>query len=194
MKRSRQLQLVLLGTAPMLLSGCSQDTPSREGLYTSVASCTAAIHDADTCQKGYEAASHEAAADAPRFGTLAECESNYGVEDCQRQESGNQSFFIPLLGGFMLSQALRNGLPQGAAASAPAFRNRSGQWFRGPAQCPDNMRQDGNGTCRPSGGSHYGGGGHARAPLQPVDMPSDRAVTISRGGFGESGGHAGSGE
>lgn len=78
MKRSRHLRLVLLGSAPLLLAGCSHDDSSREGVYTSVDSCTAATHDASTCRQAYADARNQARTEAPRFDSLADCELDYG--------------------------------------------------------------------------------------------------------------------
>ncbi len=43
MKRSRTAALLLMGTAPILLTACNSDREaSRQGLYTSVEACVAA--------------------------------------------------------------------------------------------------------------------------------------------------------
>ena len=199
MKRSRHLRLVLLGSAPLLLAGCSHDDSSREGVYTSVDSCTAATHDARTCQQAYAEARNQARMEAPRFDSLADCELDYGKQSCQTQESGGHAVFMPMLTGFLLSQALRNGQPQGAPSTAPAFRDRSGQWFRAPASCASGAAPNANGSCSSGSGSgsHFYGRGTgtvSRPPLQAIELPADRAVTVSRGGFGDFGAHGGGGE
>lgn len=100
-----------------------------------------------------------------------------------------------MLTGFLLSQALRNGQPQGAPSTAPAFRDRSGQWFRAPASCASGAAP--NGSCSSGSGSYFYGRGTgtvSRPPLQAIELPADRAVTVSRGGFGGFGAHGGGGE
>ena len=183
MKRSRTAALLLMGTAPLLLTACSSDSDAtRQGLYTSVAACVAATNDSATCQQAYAKAEQNAASNGPRFDDRAQCEANYGAQQCvQRSDSSGHSFFGPLMTGFFLSQMLRNGSAVGGFNSAPAFRDSQGSW----------RRPDPNAT----GGSVYAGGAYrsGSTAMVPVTATPDRAVTVSRGGFGESAGGRGFG-
>ncbi len=178
MKRSRTAALLLMGSAPLLLSACGRDADAtREGLYTSVQSCVAATHDSATCQQAFAKAQQDAASNAPRFANRAECEANYGADKCtERNDGGGHSFFGPMMTGFFLSQMLRNGAAANGFNSAPAFRDNRGDWRR-----PDPNGSTGGGYA--GGGVYRGGTGSA---MVPVSATPDRAVTVSRGGFGES--------
>ena len=56
MKRSRPAALLLMSATPLLLTACDDDS-TREGVYTSVETCTAQTHDAATCQQAFDKAS-----------------------------------------------------------------------------------------------------------------------------------------
>jgi len=184
MKRSRTAALLLMGSAPLLLTACNSDSEaSRQGLYTSVEACVAATNDSATCKQAFAKASQEAATDAPRYASRAECEANYGADKCvERSDGGNHSFFGPMMTGFFLSQMLRNGTATSAFNSAPAFRDGSGGWRR-----PD---PGGSSSGAYGGGVYRSGAGGA---MVPINATPDRAVTVSRGGFGESAGSRGAG-
>jgi len=49
MKRSRTAALLLMGTAPLLLTSCSEEATTREGLYTSIDACVAQTDDRPAC-------------------------------------------------------------------------------------------------------------------------------------------------
>lgn len=171
MKRSKTAALLLMSTAPLLLSACDRsESASREGLYTSVEACVAQTNDSATCKQAFAKAQQDAVATAPRFANREECEAKYGKDKCaERNDGSNQSFFGPLMTGFFLSQMLRNGSPMSGFNSAPAFRDSNGGWQQ-PA--PGNA------------GVYRNGAGGA---MVPVNATADRAVTTSRSGFGSSG-------
>lgn len=178
MKRSRTAALLLMGTAPLLLSACNSDSEaSRQGLYTSVEACVAATNDSATCKQAFAKAQQDAATNGPRFADRAQCEANYGADKCTERNDGGHSFFGPMMTGFFLSQMLRNGAAANGFNSAPAFRDSRGDWQR-PA------------TGGAGGGVYRGGTGTA---MVPISTTPDRAVTVSRGGFGESAGSRGAG-
>jgi uncharacterized protein YgiB involved in biofilm formation len=177
MKRSRTAALLLMSTAPLLLSACDHsESASREGLYTSVEACVAQTNDSATCKQAFAKAQQDAVATAPRFTNREECEAKYGKDKCaERNDDASQSFFGPLMTGFFLSQMLRNGSPMNGFSSAPAFRDNNGGWQQ-PA---------------PGGGGVYRNG--ASSAMVPINATADRAVTTSRSGFGSSGNSRGVG-
>lgn len=179
MKRSRTAALLLMSTAPLLLTACDRsESASREGLYTSVEACVAQTNDSNTCGQAFAKAEQEAVATAPRFANREECEASYGKEKCaERSDGSNHSFFGPLMTGFFLSQMMRNGVAANGFNSAPAFRDRAGGWQRPAAGAP-------------TGGIYRGGAGTA---MVPINATPNRAVTISRSGFGTSGSSRGIG-
>ena len=172
MKRSKTAALLLMSTAPLLLSACDRsEDAARQGLYTSVDSCIAQTHDRTTCQQAWDKAQKETATSGPHFANREQCAASYDWDRCaQRTDGGGHSFFGPLMTGFFLSQMMRNGSPMSGFTGGPAFRDSSGTWQR-PA----------------SGGASGGIYRSGMAPaMVPVSAAPDRAVTTSRGGFGRS--------
>lgn len=203
MKRSRTATLLLMGSAPLLLCACSHEPDStRSGLYTSVEACTAATHDAATCSDAYLKANQRAEAEAPHYATVAECEADYGRDECIQRGTGGHGFFGPLMTGFMLAQAMQGASPVGAFQSAPAFRNRWNVWRHPAYDNQNNNPPNGGGYAGGSyagssySGGYYGTGTRAAGgpPMETVSAAPDRAVTVSRattlsrGGFGRLGG------
>lgn len=178
MKRSRTAALLLMSTAPLLLTACDRsESASREGLYTSVEACVAQTNDSDTCRQAFAKAQQEATASAPRFASREACEASYGKEQCaERSDGASHSFFGPLMTGFFLSQMMRNGAAMNGFNSAPAFRDSNGGWQR-PATGG-------------AGGVYRSGAGTA---MVPVTATPNRAVTVGRSGFGTSGSSRGFG-
>ncbi|WEN15196.1 DUF1190 domain-containing protein [Rhodanobacter sp. AS-Z3] len=178
MKRSRTAALLLMSTAPLLLTACDRNQ-SREGLYTSVEACVAQTNDSASCNEAFAKAKQESLATAPRFANREECEARYGAQQCaERSDGNNHSFFGPLMTGFFLSQMMRNGVATNGFNSAPAFRDSNGGWQRPAA--------DGA-----SGGVYRGA--NTGTGMVPVTATPDRAVTSSRSGFGRSSGSRGFG-
>ncbi len=177
MKRSKTAALLLMSTAPLLLSACDRsESAAREGVYTSVEACVAQTNDSATCKQAFDKAQKDAAATAPRFANREACEASYGKEQCaERNDGASHSFFGPLMTGFFLSQMLRNGSPMSGFNSAPAFRDSNGGWQQ-PA---------------PGGGGVYRSG--AGSAMVPINATADHAVTTSRSGFGSSGSSRGFG-
>lgn len=206
MKRSRTATLLLMGSAPLLLSACGSNEPdhTRSGLYTSVEACTAATHDVNTCSDAYLKAHQLAEAEAPAYTSATACEADYGADKCVQNNVNGHSFFGPLMAGFMLSQAMRGTTPIGAFQSAPAFRNRWDVWRHPKYDNPlNNLPNGGNnyaGSSYSSGyyssGGYYGGGARTASgrPMEDVSSAPNRTTTVSRvstlsrGGFGRLGG------
>lgn len=172
MKRSRTAALLVMGAAPLLLTACNREE-MREGLYTSVDACVAATNDRQTCQEAMQQASTEAVATAPRYATREECIAAHGADQCEQRTQGSQSFFGPLMTGFLLSQMMRGGASAGLAG-APAFRDSNGNWQR-PAATP-------------AGGLYRPGALAGSSAMAPVTATPNSAPTVSRGGFGSSSG------
>ncbi len=173
MKRSRTVALLVMGTAPLFLAACSKES-EVEGLYTSLESCVAQTNDSYTCGEAFKNAKQEAEATAPRYASREECVAAHGEGQCEARQAGSQSYFMPLMTGFLLGQMLRGGQTAGFTSS-PAFKDRAGNWQR------------------PAPGAGAGGvyrPGVATA-MAPVAQQPDRAPTASRGGFGDRSGDRG---
>jgi uncharacterized protein YgiB involved in biofilm formation len=174
MKRSRSIQLVLMGTAPLLLSACDDPAPpAPPAPQTTLAyqGLTQCISDgkvsADICEKAYADAVQAQYRDGPRFNSLGDCESQYGYDQCHHIQTSSGGWFMPALAGFMIGRALSHhdynygyGYGYGGGFGAPLYRARGdrGEW-------------------RTAAGERFGG--MARGPAGPTV-----AETLSRGGFG----------
>jgi uncharacterized protein YgiB involved in biofilm formation len=130
-----------------------------------------ACRDADVVPNSEcDTAFNQAQAQAPRFADRQTCEERYGVDQCvPRNQAGGGSFFMPLLTGFVVGQALNNVGNRGYYGMQYAGRYAGG--YYGGYQ----------------GGRDYVTG---RAP-DAYDAPArvqSRSSVISRGGFGGGGG------
>jgi uncharacterized protein YgiB involved in biofilm formation len=167
MKRSRQLALLAIAQTPWLLVGCDDQQPqqlTRQGFYTSVEACEHDGNSAEMCQRASQSANTAGTAAAPRYKSKAECIAEYGDLCSEREhESG---IWGPLMTGFMISQMLSPGRAPIYLDSNPIYRTRSGQYTE--------MYRD------------RGVGGVGAGTMRPVDIAPNRAVTMSRSGFGSS--------
>ncbi len=186
LKRSRSLQLTsLMATVGFSMSACGPSPsavpvapPEPTPAYTSIDECKAANDVSDTeCDSAYAAAQAEAERSAPRYATRAECEGQWGPEQCRSLNSGGGSFFGPLATGFIIGQLLNGG---GYRGGGPLYRDREGQYSNG-----------------------YGGGylsrdyrtgrnianarDHSPAARQAPTRVQSRTTVVSRGGFGGGG-------
>jgi uncharacterized protein YgiB involved in biofilm formation len=177
MKRSRTTALLLMSAAPLLFTACQKEPEVKvqEGLYLGgglhrghrrsvvVPQCVRRSAEAGR-RCGAEVRQQEA------------CEKDYKPEQCvQQHTSAGTSFIGPMMMGFFMSQMLSNrgGLAPQAPASAPAYQDKNAGWAR-PAP---------GGT----GGLNTASGiGAGKAGLAPVTSEPNRAVTASRGGFGNT--------
>lgn len=177
MKRSRHLKLSLLGVAPIVFTACS----SEEDLtYDKLDDC---IQEgkvtAQVCSTAYNKAMQEHLTRSPRFASADDCAGQYG--NCQYVQSNGQSFWLPLMAGFMAgrwsSHYGNTGRPYldtyGQWAPRPLYRTRD-DWDRG--------------TYSTSGGYTYSSRGGGSSWSSGGDGGSGRisTSTLSRGGFGGS--------
>ena len=173
MKRSRALTLVLMAPIPVLLAGCD-DTPqdmTRKGFYTDIAACEKDGNAHDVCQKALDSASNLHANNAPKYKTRDECIAEFG-ELC-RERTNESGFWSPLMTGFLLSQLLSPGRPVSYLDSSPIYRLRNGGYTQ-----YDPSWSSG------SGGGYSSYGTSTTRGYQSVSVTPNRAVTVSRSGFG----------
>ena len=166
MKRSTTLRLVIVGTAPLVVSGCAES--SGEALvYQDVASCAKdGVVSESVCLYQYNKAWTEHLRAAPRYDTESLCELDF-TAGCQQVSSGE---YIPTMQGFMLQA-------QGSAGRGSSFTViplylGSGGFFR-------------TGTYdRVSSGYKQGKVAVDNKVLSKPSKPSLKSTTMSRGGFG----------
>jgi len=170
MKRSRQLALLVMAQTPWLLTACddastgAEEAVTRQGFYTSVDACERDGNTKETCEHAAQTADTAHSTSAPRYKTREECIAEFG-EMCteHRQEGG---FWMPLMTGFLISQMLSPGRPAAYLGSSPIYTSRSGQYVQ-------SFRNAGPGV-----------GGATGARMRPIDVTPNRAITVSRSGFG----------
>ncbi len=184
LKRSKTLHVSsLMATVSFSMAACgspqrSVPEPVPALAYTSIAECQAAndIPDAE-CDTAYAEAQRVAAETSPRYATQAECEGQWGPEQCRPLNTGGGSFFGPLATGFIIGQLLNSG---GYRGGGPLYRDRQGQYSNG-----------------------YGGGylsrdyrtgrtitnarDHTPEARQAPSRVQNRTTVVSRGGFGGGG-------
>ena len=169
MKRSRTTALLLMSAAPLLLTACSEEESTREGLYTSVDACVEQTNDRYNCEQAFASAQQQAQTDGPRYESREECIAAHGAENCNEVRTATgHSYFMPFMTGFLMAQLMRGGQSAGLASS-PAYRSPNGTWQR-PA----------------SAGGVYRAGVGGAAAMTPVSARPNAAPTVSRGGFGAS--------
>ncbi len=182
--RSAAAGLSAVGAAAML-SGCDPSPeelsrkqfgpPTEVAAFNSIAECVAT---GDYTQQQCETAQRTAANDdnrtAPRFADKSVCEDQFGGGACLARTDGGQSFFSPLLTGFLIGQ-LANG---GGYRYGGLYRDRR-----------DDRNYTGSGAWLYNGG--YGGRGYryqvgSQAITAPVTTSriQTRSSVVSRGGFG----------
>lgn len=185
LKRSRTLQLTsLMATVGFSMSACGdpQATVAEEAepvlAYTSLEECkSAGVVSVAECEESYAAAQAEAERSSPRYATRADCEGQWGPEQCRPLNHGGGSVFVPLATGFVIGQLLSNG---GWRGGGPLYRNREGEYSNG-----------------------YGGGylwrdyrtgrtltnarDHTPVARQAPTRVQSRTAVVSRGGFGGGG-------
>jgi uncharacterized protein YgiB involved in biofilm formation len=180
MKRSHAAALTTLTAASTLaLQGCGEDSFGAEGqVFSTVAECVSSgVAQAD-CQEAYAAAQADDANDAPRFENRELCEGEFGQNECQARSDGGGSFWVPLLAGFVIANAIDGDLDfdRRKRRYAPLYRNRgSGTWYHGGSNY--------GAMSRASSGRY----GFDQAALnRPVSAPrvQSRSDIASRGGFG----------
>ena len=181
MKRSRQIRLVLLGSAgAVALAACdqAQDLPGDAKFYRDQAQCESELKGAD-CKKAFEESRDAHVRTAPRFQTQEECQTNFGVDNCTRETapgervaagSSSGGFFMPLMIGYMLGKSGNNFVSQ------PVYRDAQNTAY--------------------TGGGSGGAAGRAIGRFDNASLPPPKAapgsrgvpdLAVARGGFGQSG-------
>ena len=166
MKRSTTLRLVIVSTAPLVVSGCAE--PSAQALvYQDVASCAKdGVVSESVCLHQYNKAWTEHLRAAPRYDNESLCELDF-TAGCQRVSSGE---YIPTMQGFML-QAQGSASRGSSFAVIPLYLG-SGGFFR-------------TGTYdRVSNGYKQGKVAVNNKVFSKPSKPSLKSTTMSRGGFG----------
>ena len=195
MKRSRTLQVTsLMATVSFSMAACGSPQrsipvaePDPALAYTSLEECRAAndVTPAE-CDAAYKAADEQAKATAPRYATQAECEGQWGPEQCRalndntnNNNGGGGSFFGPLATGFIIGQMMNGGGYRGGGA---LYRDRDGGYSngRGGGYLSRDYRT----------GRTIANRNDVDVARQAPARAQSRTTVVSRGGFGGGGGRS----
>jgi uncharacterized protein YgiB involved in biofilm formation len=136
MRRSRSIALLFMAVAPIALTACddSSKKPTPVGSFHTETECRASGQFSDDqCQAAIRTAAEQHESRAPRYQSREECEAAHGAEACMsREQAGTgQSFFMPMMMGFMVGRMLSGGGMMGAplyasAAGPTSYRTAQG--------------------------------------------------------------------
>lgn len=196
MKRSSKTQLLLMSVAPLLLAACNDQDPQVAGAsaasastaatapaadpeivnhqYQTVDECTKAGNPQDVCQKAFEQSKQFASDAAPHFDSRDACVNQYGIDRCEeRHDSSGNSFWGPMMAGFMLSQILNSGQPTYVVHPQPIYQRVGGGYY---------VPSSGGWGSSAGRSSSYTGTTSGWTPSNST--AGSNVVTASRGGFG----------
>lgn len=162
MKRTKMLTLAIMGS--LALAGCAE-APQEQTTYKDVSECVKDGKEVAVCEKSFAEAKALTEQNAPKFGSLAECQAQFGPNGCTGGSNTQGSFFMPMFMGYMLGNMMSNNGRSYYEPSRPVYRTPSG------------------GTQAAS----FAGGRYTAAPAAPTyaaRVSSRAATTSSRGGFG----------
>ena len=174
MKRTRIIPLIALGSASIALVGCESQQEAL--VFETVEKCIESQQLPEgACKAEFDKALAAHQNSAPRFTDQASCETDFGAGRCVSYNSSGQSFFIPLMAGYMLASITNAGSSYryggyGSTYSQPLYRTRTD--YGSNYRTADNYQVSSN-------------GGKSSIP-QSVSAPQTRAVTMSRSGFGST--------
>ena len=186
--RSKALHVTsLMATASFTLAACgapqvAAPDPEPALAFTSLDECKAAndISDAE-CDTAYKAADEQAKTSAPRYASQAECEGQWGPDQCRalndnNGNNGGGSFFGPLATGFIIGQMMNGGGYRGGGA---LYRDRDGGYSngRGGGYLSRDFRT----------GQNIANRNDVDVARQAPARAQSRTTVVSRGGFGGGG-------
>jgi len=166
MKRSGRIALVMMGSSALALTAC-EEPKIDAAIFETVEQCVAERGlTAEQCYGEFDAARAQHAEVAPKYGSRAECEADFGPEGCEttpyRSSSGG-GVFMPLMAGFMMGQMMG-----GRAHTQPLYRS-----------------QDDRKAFRTADNRSVGGRvGRTQVSERAAARPAAKLYTQQRGGFG----------
>ncbi len=177
MKRWNSISIALLaGVSVIALSACEEPTVDA-AVFESLQQCLENPDmDPDQCRQSFAAARSQHESVAPKYASQSDCEADFGDARCETSRyrtQGGGSVFMPLMMGYMMGSMIGG---RSAVASQPLYRSAGDARNYRTA---DN-RKVGSAT------------GRTRVASSAASRPSVKTSTLSRGGFGRSGGRLGS--
>lgn len=177
MKRWNSISIALLaGASVIALTACEEPTVDA-AVFENLQQClNNPDMDPDQCRQSFADARSQHSAVAPKYSSAQDCQADFGKDRCEEapyRTSSGGSVFMPLMMGYMMGSMIGG---RSSVASQPLYRSASdSKSFR----TADN-RKIGSAT------------GRTRVASSAASRPSVKSSTLSRGGFGRSGGRFGS--
>lgn len=187
-KRSKKAALILMvPTATLLLAGCGSEEPVETAVYQNAEECAAFYNPPAECNAEFAKAQELHAQVAPKYQTKTECETDFGVGNCetpataavstdpnapvQQQQQASSGFFMPMMMGFLAGQMLNRGgagqaAPQKSVPTQPLYKSRDDQSTYRTAGNQPVARQSGV------------------TSVMPSQMQPKAGNVVRRGGFG----------
>lgn len=189
MKRSKKAALVLMvPVATLLLAGCGEER-EQAMVFTDPSECSAAaLNSPAQCEADYAAAQALHPQVAPKYLNKEQCETDYGVGQCEtapQQTSSGGSVFMPMMMGYLAGQMMNRGgsnFQQPAATGAAAGSKVATQ--------PLYKTRNDRGTFRTATNTAVAGGigPITLKPSQVKPQAAQAAQPVRRGGLGQRAG------
>lgn len=188
MKRSQRIATLTLGGALVVMLAACGDATEEMKVYKTVDECIAETNDRALCEGEKTAAQLNHEDSAPRFTDEQACKQEFESCAAVKGVDGSPSWFMPVLGGFVLGRLL------GQSSAQPVFYDRKGYAY--VRNLPQDMRRDDNPYYSSSSTSYRGGTGSSGAQSVATSSSgysrvssgsSSGTISVSRGGFGSSG-------
>lgn len=138
MRKGRALSVpvkpLALAISASTFVACSSHEPAV--VFQTVDECVSSgTASAEECQRAYDDALKKAQETGPKYANVNDCQSDFGTGQCvQYQNSSGQSWFIPLMAGYILGDILSDRGGYHHYNSAPLYTSYShrspffGQW------------------------------------------------------------------
>jgi len=170
MKRSKSLKIALMGVSVLAMTACDQPNEVA-AIFEDVDQC--AQHegmDRDQCRADFQVAEEEHIRTAPKYTSIADCQADFGAEQCQQapmQTSSGGSVFMPLMMGYMMGSMMSGG-GRSNVATQPLYRSKDD---------PKSFRTADNQKVSSKTGVQT-------VAKNVTQRPSTKTSTVRRGGFG----------
>lgn len=190
-KRSKAARLIMMvPAAGLVLAGCGEK-PVEVQVFNSPDECAAYYNPPAECKAAFDEAKALHPQVAPRYTNKQECETDFGLGQCEtapvlaanntaptEQAQQSSGFFMPMMMGFLAGQMLNRGGMAGAQQQQAAAANRSPV----PNQ-PLYKSRDDRGTFRTATNTAVANQPGSTS-IKPSAVQPKPAAMARRGGFG----------
>ena len=169
----------VMSVSAIALSACDEPKVDAE-IFSSLQQCTDNSDSTrEQCEQGYKEARSQHAEVAPKYTSKNDCEGEFGAGRCEQapyQTRSGGSVFMPMMMGYMMGSMMSSGGRRSSIFPQPLYR---------AADDPKGYRTADNRKVSSKTG-------RTQVASSAGRRPSMKRSTLSRGGFGASGGRLGS--